>query len=118
MPRLAPLPGHVLTLIFVMLGWALFRAQDWEGVRAMFSGLGGHNGIRFTADFLANTRPIQIVTIALGIGLVYLPAAVQVVPNPNRLSAWPPFAVGFPLWILSIWLIQTRSVIPFLYFQF
>ncbi len=118
MPKVAPLPGHALTLIFVMLGWALFRAQDWEGARAIFSGLGGHNGIAFTADFLANTRPVQIVTIALGIGLVYLPTAVRAIPRLGRLSAWPPFALSFPLWILSIWLIQTRSVIPFLYFQF
>ncbi|MBJ6899990.1 hypothetical protein JG638_18260, partial [Vibrio cholerae] len=39
MPRLPALPSHLLTLVFVMKGWLLFRAQDWQTAGTMLEGL-------------------------------------------------------------------------------
>ena len=45
MPTVPAPVGHALTLVFVMIGWTLFRAQDWQTAATMFSGLLGQHGL-------------------------------------------------------------------------
>lgn len=107
--------SHALTLIFVMIGWLLFRAQDWQTAGSMLSGLSGHNGVALSAAMSAVTRPIEILTLCLGILIVYAPALGPNLPGCIRR---PPFELAALLWLWSLWTMQSRSVIPFLYFQF
>lgn len=118
MPRIPPLLGHVVTLMFVMLGWLLFRAQDWQTAATMFDGLIGRNGATLSNGFLAAIRPIEIVTLFAGIALVYLPLLSRLLPSRATLIEKPPFLLAACLWFWSLWVMQGRTVIPFLYFQF
>jgi alginate O-acetyltransferase complex protein AlgI len=117
-PTLPWLAGHGLTLAFVMIGWALFRAQDWDSARIMFGGLLGLNGLAITQAFAAALRPVEILTLGLGIAVVYLPLLERSPSSLAALARRPSFALAAALWLGSLWLIQSRAVIPFLYFQF
>ncbi len=118
LPAIPPLLGHVLTIVFVMIGWTLFRAQDWQTAETMFRGALGLNGFSISSDFAAVLRPIETVTLGLGIAIVYLPLAGRMSPKLAAAINNPPFYFAAILWLWSLWLIQSRTVIPFLYFQF
>jgi alginate O-acetyltransferase complex protein AlgI len=115
-PAVPPLVAHALTIVFVMIGWLLFRAQDWQTAGNMFLGLSGQNGISLSSAMKAVTRPTEVLILYLGIVTVYAPA----------LSGWvrltrfrhTRFEWALLLWLLSLWTMQSRAVIPFLYFQF
>ena len=118
MPAVPAIAGHIMTLVFVMIGWTLFRAQDWQTAATMFQGLAGRNGLVISNGFAAAMRPLELVTLFIGIAVVYLPAMGKILPG----SAWaierPPFLLAALLWLWSLWVMQSRTVIPFLYFQF
>ncbi|MFG1345098.1 MBOAT family O-acyltransferase [Xanthobacter autotrophicus DSM 431] len=118
LPGTGALMGHVLTLAFVMAGWALFRAQSWEEARIIFSGLAGGNGLGLSPAMGAAIRPVEILALALGTGLVYLPKVIRIdpsAPNPGHaLRAW----MALPLFLFAVLVLQGRIVVPFLYFQF
>lgn len=118
LPGTGAVAGHVLTLAFVMVGWALFRAQNWAEAGVIFSGLFGANGVGLSPAMGAAVRPLEIATLALGIGLVYLPKLMRIdpsAPNPGHaLRAW----AALPLFLLAVLVLQGRIVVPFLYFQF
>lgn len=118
LPGTGALLGHLLTLAFVMVGWALFRAQSWAEAGVIFSGLAGSNGVALSPSMGAAIRPVEIATLLLGIGLVYLPKLMRIdpsAPNPGHwLRAW----AALPLFLFAVLVLQGRMVVPFLYFQF
>jgi alginate O-acetyltransferase complex protein AlgI len=118
LPHIPVILAHILTVVFVMIGWALFRAQDWQAAEVIFRGALGMNGFSISSGFAAIIRPIEIVTIFLGITIVYLPVLGGIFPKTAATIDNPPFHFAAILWLWSLWLIQSRSVIPFLYFQF
>jgi alginate O-acetyltransferase complex protein AlgI len=68
--------------------------------------------------FAAALRPIEVVTLFVGIAMVYLPALSRSSPWLASVIARPPFMLAVMLWLWSLWVMQGRTVIPFLYFQF
>ncbi|MBI5261818.1 MAG: MBOAT family protein [Bradyrhizobium sp.] len=118
LPTIPAVLGHVLTVAFVMMGWLLFRAQDWQTAGTMFSGAWGVNGLAMSPAFIALVRPTEIVTLVLGIALIYLPLAEKRWPIVGSMARRPSFGLTLLLWLCSLWLMQSRTVIPFLYFQF
>jgi alginate O-acetyltransferase complex protein AlgI len=50
--------------------------------------------------------------LLIGVGLVYLP--LRLPQRLPRVSLW----LAVPLWVLALWVLHGRSVVPFLYFQF
>lgn len=114
-----PIPtfiSHLLTLAFVMVGWLLFRAQDWQAAQTMLSGLLGFHGLALSSPMAAAARPTELLTVCIGLLAVYAPTL-----PPSRLRAYiarPPFELALLLWLCALWTIQSRTVIPFLYFQF
>ncbi|MFG1299518.1 MBOAT family O-acyltransferase [Xanthobacter sp. V3C-3] len=118
LPGTGALAGHILTLAFVLVGWALFRAQSWEEAGVIFSGLSGANGGALSDAMGAAIRPLEIAILILGIGLIYLPKLVRIdpsAPNPGHaLRAW----TALPLFLFAVYVLQGRIVVPFLYFQF
>ncbi|SDH86813.1 MBOAT family O-acyltransferase [Paraburkholderia phenazinium] len=110
--------GHALLLLFVMLGWLLFRAQTWAEVSTMLLALRGQNGWQLSSAFAAALRPNQIVCLLIGVLLVYLPLLWA---QRRRSSAYCYALLRYltvPLWLVALWVLQGRTVIPFLYFQF
>jgi alginate O-acetyltransferase complex protein AlgI len=119
--KLPPMPlfcGHGLTLGFVMLGWMLFRAETWGTLGRVSLGLAGSYGVGISEAFLAALHPTQFLALGLGWLFVYAPLCQHCWRNAptftGRLAAWS----ALPLWLLSILVLQERSVVPFLYFQF
>lgn len=101
-----------------MVGWALFRAQSWAEAGVIFSGLGGANGFGLSPAMAAAVRPLELVAVALGVGLVYLPKVMRIdpsAPDPGHaIRAW----TALPLFLFALFVLQGRIVVPFLYFQF
>lgn len=118
LPVIPHVLGHVLTIVFVMIGWMLFRAQDWQTASVMFQGAVGLNGFWTSSGFAAVLRPIEILALGVGIVVVYLPVAGRFSPKLATAIDQPPFYLAAILWLWSLWVIQSRTVIPFLYFQF
>lgn len=118
LPVVPPVLGHVLTIVFVMVGWILFRAQDWQAAGTMFRGVLGSNGFSISSGFAAALRPIEVLTLGLGIVIIYLPVLAKFPLRATAAIDRPPFALAAMLWLWSLWVIQNRTVIPFLYFQF
>ena len=117
-PALPLWAAHLLTLVFVMLGWLLFRAHSWSEVSVMLSALAGSNGWAMSPAFSAAIHTNELLCIVLGVALIYLPLLTRQRPGCNqvfvRVSNW----LSLPLWLLALSVLQGRTVVPFLYFQF
>lgn len=112
--------SHVLTLLFVMLAWTLFRAVGFEAALNMYRGQFGMNGIGLSDTLAVILRPVHAVAAVLGIVCVILPALHpwwdrRPATHLRQLwsATWP--LAGF---LLSFGLIAARGAVPFLYFQF
>jgi alginate O-acetyltransferase complex protein AlgI len=102
----------VKTMLFVMIGWVLFRAADFSGAVRMFSGMLGFNGVGFSAAVQWQVTPDRIGVLLFGVGLVYA------MPWLKRHGA--PY-MRYLLPLLFVWAVATlssQSFTPFLYFQF
>ena len=110
--------GHGLTLLFVMLGWLLFRAQTWHAAAVMGGGLLGQHGWGLSSTLAAALHPNQTLTLLAGVALVYLPLTWSGAPlrtaRADSVATW----LALPLFLCALWTLQGRSVVPFLYFQF
>jgi alginate O-acetyltransferase complex protein AlgI len=120
MPALPSWLSHVLTLIFVMLAWTLFRAVGFHAALTMYRGQFGLNGIGLSDAMIVLLRPVHALAAGLGIVCVLLPLWQQrwdslrdSAPRRLWLAAWP--LAGF---LLSFGLVAARGSVPFLYFQF
>lgn len=122
--RAAALPGlpfwlgHILMLAFVMIGWALFRAQTWASFGTIMGGMFGANGGGFTGAFLAALRPTQVLAVMLGLLVIYAPLATKHSTSFALLGVKAKTASALVLWLAALWVLQGRAVVPFLYFQF
>ncbi|MBN3807371.1 MBOAT family protein [Paraburkholderia sp. Ac-20336] len=114
-PALPFWAGHAVTLLFVMAGWLLFRADSWGEVSTMLAALGGAHGWAMSSAFAAALRPNQLACLLGGIALVYLPAAW---PAGHARGHALLRYLAVPLWLVSVCVLQGRTVVPFLYFQF
>ncbi|GGI34540.1 MBOAT family O-acyltransferase [Bradyrhizobium guangdongense] len=108
--------SHILTMMFVMIGWLLFRAQDWQVAQTMMSGLLGFNGLSLSSPMRAAVRPTELLTLCIGLLVVYAPLLASY--RVQGYIARPPFELALLLWLCALWTMQSRTVIPFLYFQF
>ncbi|HQS09222.1 MAG: hypothetical protein B7Y12_10325 [Rhizobiales bacterium 24-66-13] len=118
LPKAPAVIGHVTTLLFVMFGWLLFRAQTWDEFSVALDGLMGANGIAPSQDFLATLHPTILATLLLGIVMVYVPLIGRFSEPAARFGAVVRLWSALPLWLLAVWVLQGRTVVPFLYFQF
>ncbi|GAA4329426.1 MBOAT family protein [Pigmentiphaga soli] len=132
LPALSAWLSRVLTLLFVMLAWTLFRAPGFEAALHMYAGQFGLNGFALGDALRVQWRPVHLVTMALGIACVTYPALAArlggMAPGWRggasgrglfaRLGqawggVWP--AAGF---LLGFGVLAARGTAPFLYFQF
>jgi alginate O-acetyltransferase complex protein AlgI len=114
--RLPLLLAQPLTLLFVMLGWILFRANNWETVETMCRGLSGGNGFQLSSALLTQLRPIESATVVLGYVLIYASALVNR-PHGKGIQCFRMVVLAIA-WLLAVIVLQGRAVVPFLYFQF
>ncbi|OZI21145.1 membrane-bound O-acyltransferase family protein [Bordetella genomosp. 9] len=119
LPPLPSLPARVLTLLFVMLAWTIFRAHTFDGALTMYAGQFGLHGVALGDEMRLALRPVHVMTLVLGVCCAFAPALAPWAErhrNPLILAAgalWP--VLGF---LFSFALIASRGAVPFLYFQF
>jgi alginate O-acetyltransferase complex protein AlgI len=120
-PHLPSLPSpiaHAATLLFVMLGWTLFRSPDLATAGRMLGGQFGLQGLGLGAALSNMLRVPVLLAYALGIAWVIAPAVVA-----RRRHAGAAFALAASLlpiagFVLAMALVASRGTVPFLYFQF
>jgi alginate O-acetyltransferase complex protein AlgI len=121
-PQPPQLMSRLLTLLFVMLAWTIFRAHTFDAALTMYAGQAGLNGIGFGDAMAVLLRPVHGLAFALGLVCVCLPALQpwlarqplgQLAQVVSLASLWP-----LPAFLFSYALIASRGAVPFLYFQF
>lgn len=118
MPSLPFWLGHIMTLLFVMVGWSLFRAQTWASFGTIMTGFSGANGLGFSGAFLAALRPMEVLTMIAGLVAIYAPATNFSSSRWSAAAGAMKSASAFILWLVALWVLQGRAIVPFLYFQF
>jgi alginate O-acetyltransferase complex protein AlgI len=119
MPKIPEFLSYLMTMIFVMLAWTIFRAHTFDGAMNMYMGQFGFNDFGISDTLSAKIRWIHVMTIFLALFCI----ALQKVKMPKKFGAtgivelvrvvWP--IVGF---LIAFALISSRGESPFLYFQF
>lgn len=120
LPQLPVALSWLLTLLFVMLAWTLFRAANFDNALTMYQGQFGFNGYALGDTLRLAWRPVHTLAVLGGILCIILPT-LQSWFDGKAISArlmflrgiWPLLAF---LWCYS--LIVSRGATPFLYFQF
>lgn len=119
LPEVPVLLSRVLTLLFVMLAWTIFRAHTFDIAMDMYRGQFGLNGLGMGDTLAVIVRPAHLLAAVLGIACVVAPV-FQPWANRHVNPAVLAFAGLWPLagFLLSFALIASRGAVPFLYFQF
>ena len=108
MPRAA---GWLLTMLFVLVGWVLFRSPDFATAARVLAGLAGANGMgRVHVDNAA------VVAAAVAIVLL-LPPSQVIALERLRPAPWLALPAGVALTALLL-LVGGRVPNEFIYFQF
>ncbi len=113
------LPGHVLTMLAVVLGWVVFRADNFSQAMAMYSGMAGLHGAAVSDDLAWQLTPDRLWMVAAGIAVVYVPLIERPVAAAfGRTGGGVALAGPFCGFLLAMVLLYSRAAVPFLYFQF
>jgi alginate O-acetyltransferase complex protein AlgI len=117
-PRLPAPLAHAATLLFVMLGWTLFRSPDLATAGAMLGGQFGLNGAGLGAVLSNMLRAPVMLAYLLGIVWVVAPALVRRPWPTSHARAVAATLLPIGGFVLSLALVAGRGTVPFLYFQF
>ncbi|KMW56566.1 putative poly(beta-D-mannuronate) O-acetylase [Candidatus Rhodobacter oscarellae] len=101
-----------LTMVLVILGWVVFRAESLGQAIEVYLGMFGAHGIPMRAEQLLLLAPTEALFLALGITISIAPRWRW--PDP----AWLPALRTAALSGLCLLVMQARTDSPFLYFQF
>ena len=120
-PAWLTIPG---TLLLVMLGWVMFRADNVSDALRMYRGMFGLNGLGLSDTLAWQVRGSELVTMVLAVMLVYVaPWWGSRVGDVGGQLLRPRAAMAatlalMPLFVLAILKLSAQSYTPFLYFQF
>jgi alginate O-acetyltransferase complex protein AlgI len=111
---------RAVTLLFVFVGWTIFRADDMGQALRILSSMSGSRGVLATAspDLLMRHGFAALWLLpAVAYALVFCP---RLVVPPEERESWPlPAEVAISvLFVLAVGLTLTTRLVPFLYFQF
>ncbi len=101
-----------LTMVCVLLGWVVFRAETLADAGAMYAGMVGLHGVAMRPELITLTTVTELFFLALGTAISIAPR----LPRPS-LSMSPALQSAL-LSILCFVALQARTNSPFLYFQF
>jgi alginate O-acetyltransferase complex protein AlgI len=101
-----------LTMVCVLLGWVVFRAETLADAGAMYAGMVGLNGVAMRPELITLTTATELFFLVLG-------ATISIAPRLPRPSlSMSPALQSALLSILCFVALQARTNSPFLYFQF
>ncbi|MDA5557655.1 MBOAT family O-acyltransferase [Shimia sp. MMG029] len=101
-----------LTMVFVIVGWVIFRAETLAQALQMYAGMLGVNGVAMRPELVTLTAPSEMLFLAVGLCISIAPALC--------LPRWKPMPAlkSAVLSMLCFVVLQARTDSPFLYFQF
>ncbi|MBK6895628.1 MAG: MBOAT family protein [Alphaproteobacteria bacterium] len=118
----------LLTLVFVMIGWVLFRAHTLGDAIVMYQGMAGLQGIGISDALGWQVKGMQIVALIGGIALIFtMPyfergrTPVELSKGSSAMKTTPNLlmqAVVGGLFVIAVSRLLAMSYSPFLYFQF
>lgn len=100
------------TLLLVMLGWVVFRAETVGAAITFYAGMIGLHGIALRPEIATLTVPSEILFLLIGLVLSLFPKLGSSRPS------WAQGLQRVTLCALCVIVIQARADSPFLYFQF
>lgn len=118
-PKLPTALNWLLTMVFVISAWTIFRAKDPAAAWAMYMGQWGFHGLLLSAEVANVLRPVHVWAILLGCFWSTWPwwrarvAALTPAFLQPVVYFWPFLAA-----LMSVALMASRGATPFLYFQF
>lgn len=124
-----PLGALFLTLLLVVIGWVMFRAENISSGIAIYAGMLGFNGFAIQPDIAWQVRNSALFCLAVGWLLVFIEPRLGKVQNlaftgkagllsPRLVSASMASIAFCALGFLSILKLTADNDSPFLYFQF
>ena len=120
-PAWLTIPG---TMLLVILGWVMFRADNVPDAFRMYKGMLGLNGVGLSDTLGWQVRPSELITMLIAAVLVYVAPVWghRVGDVGSKLLRPGPAVVAtvalLPLFVLAIMKLSAQSYTPFLYFQF
>lgn len=100
------------TLLLVVLGWVVFRAETIGAAITMYGGMVGLHGVALRPEVVTLTAPSEILFLLVGLALSLFPKLGSSQPS------WAQRLQPVTLSVLCVVVIQARAESPFLYFQF
>jgi alginate O-acetyltransferase complex protein AlgI len=117
--RLPVLARWGYTILAVMGGWVLFRADNLLGARLMFTGLIGRHGIGgLSFDVHSALQPVVLLALFGGCALAVLPRIVRLPAMRGPAIAAFDGVWTFGLLFLTALHVASGAYSPFLYFRF
>ncbi len=109
-----------LTMVFVLLGWVMFRADTVSHAFGIYGGMIGVNGHPLSPESALLLRPTELACLTLGAALSVRPFWQAALQMPRGSALWSASARlrSAALFLLCAVVIQARGEAPFLYFQF
>jgi alginate O-acetyltransferase complex protein AlgI len=118
-PGMPYILGHPLTLLGVVLGWVVFRADDFAGAMRVYRGMAGLQGMGVSDDLAWQLTPDRLWMVVIGVLVVYVPLiSGRVAAASGRIGRGLALVGPFCGFMLAIVLLYSRAAVPFLYFQF
>jgi alginate O-acetyltransferase complex protein AlgI len=120
-PSLIALP---ITLLFVILGWVMFRSPDVHSALAFYSGMLGQNGTGIRPEMAWQVTSMELTYLACGILFVFVEPNLRSVGrrllDGSLTKAWLSVSSAglSALYVVAILKMAADSYSPFLYFQF
>jgi alginate O-acetyltransferase complex protein AlgI len=125
--RKSPWPSVIalpMTLLFVIIGWIMFRSPDVASAFAFYGGMLGNNGVAIRPEISWQITSMELTFLVCGILFVFaepkLPSVSRAILAGSGQKAW--FSVSHAglsaLYMVAILKMAADSYSPFLYFQF
>lgn len=112
------------TMVLVLIGWVMFRAESVSQAFVVYAGMLGANGVALSPEVVLLTRPSELLFLTLGCILAVDPVALvsgrlrAPVAVPSLVSGALTTVSPLILFVLCTVVLHARSESPFLYFQF
>lgn len=110
--------GHVYTMLVVLLGFVIFRADTLENgifiIKEMF--LGFHFTQTSVSWFLSKQTPYFLFTLVLAV--MFSIPVTRIIRKKMKKFEWCSYAVSMALLVLCILSLSSASYNPFIYYQF
>ncbi|WP_370723085.1 MBOAT family O-acyltransferase [Fibrella aquatica] len=116
--------GHVYTLLVVMIGWVLFRANDFSAASAYMGRLIGLNGSETSYAYTINSFTSTTIVGTFILGVIFTtPVYFMAQRHQDQVPIGMFRNIGYVVGLLSLFFLSMMSLAastynPFIYFRF